>query len=434
MKLPWDRNYLKISFHVIFTLIVVYVLVVAVNGASWVVTNFSELTDALGKIFGQIFSVFSVLVSAFVIAYLFDPLAGFYQRKFEEFYDKRVREFIENRNIFKKWALRRDIKAEKDEKYRKKLLQKRAKRTAGAIFTYLTVAIVLFLVGFFMFRSVGKNNFNPTEIVNSVADRISQTSAQLTEFIGGATDKLTEWGFADFATDVVASGVNSVAKLLQGISVDIVSMIAKTGTFIANFVIALVVAFYFLRDKAAITRISGETVDLFLPARFGGWLKTAAGEVNDVFSGYIRGQLLDGMIMAVLIWGALSVIGVDFALIIGIISGFSNLIPYFGAIVGFVLSILVALLSGEPQKAVYAGIAILVLQQLDGMFIVPKIVGERVELSPALVLLSLGIFGSLFGFLGLLFAVPFTAIIKIFLTREFNRRKRNRESARVAEE
>jgi predicted PurR-regulated permease PerM len=119
-------------------------------------------------------------------------------------------------------------------------------------------------------------------------------------------------------------------------------------------------------------------------------------------------------------------VGVNFAVLIGMFSGLANLIPYFGAFVGFILSVFVALLSGDVTQAVYAGIIVIVLQQIDGIFIQPKIVGEKVELSPVLVLLSLSVFGSMFGLPGMIFAVPLCAIFKIFLTRFMTRYKKSK--------
>ena len=127
--------------------------------------------------------------------------------------------------------------------------------------------------------------------------------------------------------------------------------------------------------------------------------------------------------MAILISVSFSIVGIDYAVIIGLISGFSNLIPYIGAVVAFILSVSVGLLSGEPIMALYAAIIVLVLQQIDSVFIVPKVVGKSVDLHPVLVLLALSVFGTLFGIVGMIFAVPITAIIKLFLVRLYYKKE-----------
>ena len=126
--------------------------------------------------------------------------------------------------------------------------------------------------------------------------------------------------------------------------------------------------------------------------------------------------------MGALFAGTFWIIGIPYGVVIGIFSGFSNLIPYFGAAVAFLLAVLSGLFSSEPMRAVYAAIAILLLQQLDSAVIVPRVVGSRVELHPVLVLLSLAVFGGFFGFWGLLFAVPLGALLKNFFFRLYEQK------------
>ena len=146
-------------------------------------------------------------------------------------------------------------------------------------------------------------------------------------------------------------------------------------------------------------------------------------EANRIFSGYISGQITDAVVMAALISVSFLMIGIDYPVIIGVISGFSNLIPYVGAIVAFILAVSVALIGGSPVKALYAAVVIILLQQLDSAVIVPRIVGKKVRLHPVLVILSLSVFGSLFGIWGMVFAVPTTALIKVMFKRLYDRQK-----------
>ena len=127
--------------------------------------------------------------------------------------------------------------------------------------------------------------------------------------------------------------------------------------------------------------------------------------------------------MAVLFSGTFFIVGLPHAVFLGLLSGFSNLIPYFGAITAFILAVVSGLLSGTPMKAVYASVLILLLQQVDSIFIVPKVVGKKVELHPVGVLFSLAVFGSWFGFLGLFLAVPLGALCKKLLFWLYERKK-----------
>lgn len=86
----------------------------------------------------------------------------------------------------------------------------------------------------------------------------------------------------------------------------------------------------------------------------------------------------------------------------------------------FILSVILGLVSGAPIKALYAAITVLILQQVDSIVIVPRVVGKSVELHPALVLIGLAVFGKLFGIVGMVFAVPVTALIKHYLIKLYN--------------
>ena len=125
----------------------------------------------------------------------------------------------------------------------------------------------------------------------------------------------------------------------------------------------------------------------------------------------------------VLFSAAFTIVGLPHGILIGLVSGFSNLIPYFGAVMAFFLAVLAGLFSGAPMKAVYASVLILLLQQVDSIFIVPKAVGQKLELHPVLVLLSLAAFGRMFGFWGLVFAVPLGALCKNFVLWCYRRKK-----------
>ena len=122
----------------------------------------------------------------------------------------------------------------------------------------------------------------------------------------------------------------------------------------------------------------------------------------------------------------LTILRIPFAAVIGIITGFTNIIPYLGALVGLLLSAGAAILDGNIGRAAAAVVVMLILQQIDSIVIAPRLVGERVSLSPAAVIASLGIAGNLFGLWGMVFAVPSAALIKIFSLRLIKKLDRKR--------
>ena len=172
-----------------------------------------------------------------------------------------------------------------------------------------------------------------------------------------------------------------------------------------------------LRDEEKIILRLKKYTATFINEKWNKRLLSLIDDINIVFSGYVRGQLTDGLIMSALLSLGLSVIKVPFAVAIGLFSGFSNIIPYFGSVIGFTLSVGMALISGEPIRALYASIVVIALQQIDTIIIVPKIVGKNVKLSPIMVIISLAVAGKLFGIVGMIFAVPVVAVVKLRIDR-----------------
>ncbi|MEE8406030.1 MAG: AI-2E family transporter [Acidimicrobiia bacterium] len=137
------------------------------------------------------------------------------------------------------------------------------------------------------------------------------------------------------------------------------------------------------------------------------------GEVGGALGSFVRGQLLVAVIVGIMSSFGMWIIDLPFWLLIGIISGFLNLIPFLGPIVGGALAALVALLSGDPWQAVWAIVIMVLVQQIDNHLITPMVQRTRVHLSPLVIVLALVIGGSVAGLLGVLVAVPVTAAIRI---------------------
>ncbi len=147
-------------------------------------------------------------------------------------------------------------------------------------------------------------------------------------------------------------------------------------------------------------------------------------EINDIISKFIRGQLLDGLIVGLISSIGLSIIGLDFAILIGITAGIANVIPYVGPLIGCIPAIIVGILSPNPIMALWAVLLLLAVQQLDSAVISPKIVGDSMGLHPIFVIMAIIIGGNLAGILGMLLSVPVAGIIKLFLMKVVTKRQK----------
>lgn len=181
---------------------------------------------------------------------------------------------------------------------------------------------------------------------------------------------------------------------------------------ITFFVIVPVVAFYCLRDWPNIIK---RTEKLF-PRRHAKSLRAVFNEFDMRLAGFMRGQLLVCLSLGCIYGFSLTAIGLNFGLAIGFLAGVLSFIPYVGSTFGFVASVSVALVqyTGYEMPGVVVGIFI-VGQLIEGNFLTPKLVGERIGLHPVWVIFALMTGGNLFGFTGLLLAVPVSALIGVLV-------------------
>nr|WP_247887010.1 AI-2E family transporter [Azospirillum sp. SYSU D00513] len=171
-----------------------------------------------------------------------------------------------------------------------------------------------------------------------------------------------------------------------------------------------VVAFYLMRDWDILVA----KVDSWLPRHHIGTIRAQAREVNETLAGFVRGQATVCIVLGLFYAVALSAAGLDFGLVIGLVAGILSFIPYVGSLFGFVASTGLALLQFDSLWRVGIVVAIFLLgQAVEGNVLTPKLVGERVGLHAVWVIFALLAGGSLFGFVGVLLAVPVAAVIGV---------------------
>ncbi len=185
------------------------------------------------------------------------------------------------------------------------------------------------------------------------------------------------------------------------------------------FVITPVVAFYLLYDWDHMV----ERVDGWLPRDHQATIRTIMGDINEMVAGFIRGQGALCIILAIYYGVSLTLAGLNFGLLIGVIVGIISFIPYLGAIIGLVLSVGLAVVQFWPDYISVGIIALIFVigQFLEGNILQPKLVGENIGLHPVWLMFALLAFGSMFGFAGLLIAVPASAAIGVLVRFALNR-------------
>ena len=405
MKWFWDKRYAVICIYVIGTFVIIYILKLVLDGAAYFLSVIPEFFQGIGAFFGRLSEIFAPLIIALIIAYLLDPVVDFFQRVFDK------------------------LSTEKMSKFK----SKRAKnapcknRTAGTALTYLTLFLI---IGLLIWGLINKLNLKD-DYLSGITAEMDKTKNQFSETYASIQIRLREMGLLENLEKYLDRIINGIGLIIQRTADSALMYVSSAGGNIFNALMGIIMAFYILSGKERIFKRMRELSALFLPYRARTGTRRVLGDIHGVFSGYIRGQLTDALIMAILISVLLSIIDVDFAVIIGILTGLLNIIPYFGAFIGFLLSVTVALLSGDYLKALYTAIGVLILQQIDGVYINPKVVGKNLELSPLLVIVALSAGGSLFGMPGMILAVPVCAVLKMFLMRYVEYRKEKTEKPHV---
>ncbi|MEX5563323.1 AI-2E family transporter [Pseudophaeobacter sp. 1A16562] len=218
--------------------------------------------------------------------------------------------------------------------------------------------------------------------------------------------------------------IASIAGTLQGKGIELFESLVGSAVSVVNllvlFVIVPVVSVYLLLDWDRMI----ERIDALLPLDHAPVIRNLAGEIDDVLASFIRGMGTVCLILGVYYAVALMLVGLNFGLAVGFIAGLVTFIPYLGALVGGALAIGLALFQfwGEWWSiGLVAGIFALG-QVIEGNYLTPKLVGGSVGLHPVWLLLALSVFGALFGFVGMLVAVPVAAALGVvarFLTGQY---------------
>ena len=208
---------------------------------------------------------------------------------------------------------------------------------------------------------------------------------------------------------------------LQNLATFFTNGIWSTLTIVKNILIGLIVMVYLLNMKDLLRRQFRKLLFALFSQKKAKGIIEEMQYVHRVFGGFILGKIIDSIIIGILTFFVLSLMKMPYTLLVSVIVGVTNVIPFFGPFIGAIPCFLLILLT-SPIQSLYFAIAILIIQQIDGNIIGPKVLGDSTGLSSFWVLFSILLFGGLFGFVGMIIAVPFWAVIMNALRRYMDRR------------
>jgi predicted PurR-regulated permease PerM len=284
----------------------------------------------------------------------------------------------------------------------------RIPRVVGSILAFVVLAALILATVALVLPTVREQVVDFAErlpeLYQSLVDWIRERSTS----VGIDIDEvLSQQAIEDWLND--PANQETIQNLLLGFGAGAGTVLREVTETIAVLLLAPILAIYVLID---LDRFKENSLHL-TPPKHREETAFVIGQVGTALGSFVRGQLLVSVIVGIASSIGMWIIDLPFWLIIGILAGFLNLIPFLGPVVGGALAVLVALLNGDPGQAVWALVIFVAIQQVDNHVITPLVQRARVNLSPLVIVLALVIGGSVAGLLGVLVAVPITAAFRI---------------------
>ena len=284
----------------------------------------------------------------------------------------------------------------------------------------VSVYLLMFFVIFILIRSI------VPALYRNCIDLYNNVPMYLEEVMDAFSRWQSRYGISIFEINE-ANITKAINNLLGKIDVSEFSKYAKgvinITSGVINIFIGIIISVYLLIDKEKIKASAKRILKILLKGEKAEKLTDNIRRVNNIFSKYVFCLLLDAIVMSVFATIVLSVLKVKYALILGGMIGLFNLIPYFGAIFANTLTVIITLITGGVFQAIWVAVGLIVLQQIDGNFIGPKIMGSMLDASPLWIIFAVTLGGGLFGIGGMIISVPVLVTLKMVVTDFLNEKE-----------
>ena len=191
------------------------------------------------------------------------------------------------------------------------------------------------------------------------------------------------------------------------------AMSFATGIF--DIFVTIVISIYTLAQRRNIVNFFKKLSSAIFGREKYSIINKYFNKTNEVFFKFISGQLIDAVFIGIITSIAMSILNVKYAVLLGFIIGLFNLIPFFGAIIAVCIAIFITICTGGISQAIWLAIVVIILQQIDANIVNPKIMSDKLKISPILVIFSVTLVGAYFGILGMFLAVPIATILKLII-------------------
>lgn len=383
-----DKKYSKFFKYLIASVIIIYIAISLINNIPFF---YGELVSLLNTVLILV----KPLIIGLIIAYLlFGPMNA-------------IENFLMNRKHFTK--------------------KRGVCRFIGMFVSYVGVIGIIVGIIFGIYLMIG-GQISKSSTLSNIIVSIGRY-LEKNEISSGMVKELIDRYDIPFG-DIIMSQMGTIVEVVQKFVIDIigsvVNFIINIGNNIIQLVISLVISIYLLASHEYFKEIWDKFLFVvFRNSKAGKTVRETLHIINETFSGYIRGQMIEAVIVAVLSTIVLMIVGVEDAFVIGVIAGITNIIPYIGPFIGIALAVIVSIFQGSLFAIIGSIIGLTIVQQLDANVLSPKVVGDKVGLNPVFVIIAISIGAGLYGLIGMLVAVPIAASIKALISKWFDTKVKN---------
>lgn len=380
-KTNWNiRPYLAIG-------LTAFLVIMSATAFFFLIYRYTGVTRFLGKIT----VILRPITIGLVIAYLMTPIVNFEERHLLPLAQKKI----------------------KDQEKAGRLV--RAVSVFGALlFFILFIGILLLMVIPELYKSINGLIISLPRQVNSFIDWLdayvssdSKISGYLEIGLKNGTEFFENWAKSDF--------LPQAKNIMAGVTTGVINAVK----ILFNVAVGIIISIYVLMSKEEFIGQSKKLVYALLPGKSANAVIHTVHKSNEIFGGFISGKLIDSLIIGVLCFICLYFMKMPYTLLVSVIVGVTNIIPFFGPYLGAVPSAILIMLA-NPIQGVYFIIFIVILQQIDGNIIGPTILGESTGLSSFWVVFAILVGGGLFGILGMIIGVPTFAVIFYVMRKVVN--------------
>lgn len=283
-------------------------------------------------------------------------------------------------------------------------LKGKSRRSLALLFTYFTASIIMYLLIHFVLPQLVDSIVG---LANNVPLYVNNASVEIDKLIGSLN-------IEDQYLDIIMKKWNELMEYVINIITSMVpvlgNIVVSLTSSVLNIIIGIVVSVYILVDKEKFISLSKKIIFALFPEKKAKRILEISIRSNETFGKFLSGKIIDSTIIGVLTFIVLVIFNMPYTLLISVIIGITNIIPFFGPFIGAIPSVIIILFVSPIQALWFIGI-ITVIQQIDGNIIGPKILGDSIGISAFWILFSLLIFSKLLGVVGMVIGVPIFAVI-----------------------